>query len=156
MCACWLFFFFFKFKVNCTLQHYPWIFSTIYLWITSTGFQYSCWQDTKASPIGCSNSCLLMLGFQIFTSAEPQPLQQPPRSVSPGHLWHFYAYRGQPQLQLPGLSPLLCGSHGQVSNSKKQLGYRPEKQTYCKIEISAKDFIYPVKTYCDSDACLHR
>lgn len=79
-----------------------------------------------------------MLCFQIFTSAEPQPLQQPPRSVSPGHLWHLYAYRGQPQLQLPGLSPRLGGSHGQVSNSKKQLGYRPEKQTYCKIEIPAK------------------
>ncbi len=40
----------------------------------------------------------VILYFQIFSSAEPQPVQQPPWSVPPGHLWHPHADGGQPQL----------------------------------------------------------
>lgn len=56
--------------------------------------------------------------FQIFPPEEPQPVQQPPRPVPAGHLWHSHADRGQPQLQLPAVSAWLRGRHGQVSKWK--------------------------------------
>lgn len=64
-----------------------------------------------------SFSSLFFSSLQIFPSEEPQPVQQPPRSVPTGHLRHSHAYRSQPQLQLPGVCPLLRGGHGQVSNN---------------------------------------
>lgn len=59
--------------------------------------------------------------FQVFSPAEPQPVEQPPQPVSSGHLWHSHADGGQPELQLPGLHPMFRGSDDKVSYKQKAL-----------------------------------